>query len=96
VRFLTLRYARGATVNRGNFNSDRIEFEATVEVDTAFESPEAADARLREWVNQRVKFELGQREPKPAEPAVLPGGCKACHKPEDFHPWGGCKEFVKP
>lgn len=60
MQFKTITFSRGATINRGNFNSDRVEVAATVEV-AAGESEDAAFEKAMTWVNNRVKEEIGRK-----------------------------------
>lgn len=58
--FKSITFARGATVNRGNFNSDRVEVAAVVEIAEG-ESEDAAFDKAVQWVNQRVKEEIHRK-----------------------------------
>lgn len=55
-----ITYTRGATMNRGNFNSERIDLSITVEVDAR--DPEAVYQQAREWVTARVAQDMKRQE----------------------------------
>jgi hypothetical protein len=57
MKVTELRYSRGATVNRGNFNNEKIEVAATVALDPG-ETEDEAFARLAKWVRAKVKEEI--------------------------------------
>lgn len=57
MKFTQITFSRGATVNRGNFNNERIDVGATVEV-AAGESEEEAFDRLSKWIRAKVTEEI--------------------------------------
>lgn len=57
MKLSQITFSRGATLNRGNFNSERIDIGATVEIDPG-ESAEEAFTRLAKWVRAKVSDEI--------------------------------------
>ena len=56
VKMTQLTYSRGATVNRGNFNSDRVDISVTVEVDGG--NPDEVLASAIGWVKAKLAAEV--------------------------------------
>lgn len=56
VKMTSLTYTRGATVNRGNFNSDRIDISVVMEIED--ENPDEVYAKARDWVKAKLKADL--------------------------------------
>lgn len=56
-RITQIIYSRGASVNRGNFNNERIDTSVTVVVDEG-EDPEAVYSRARDWVLKKVQADM--------------------------------------
>ena len=59
MKIQTITYARGATINQGNFNSSRFDVSVTVELD-AEDNAAAAYDKARAWVSERIKAEVQQ------------------------------------
>lgn len=57
LHVLTMTYSRGATINCGNFNNQRVDFTATVQV-PAGSNPDAIYDRLRTYVEAKVQAEV--------------------------------------
>lgn len=53
MKIASITYARGATVNRGNFNSERLDLSVTVETDG--EDADQVYEKAKEWVKVRVQ-----------------------------------------
>jgi hypothetical protein len=56
MKFREIHYARGATINVGNFNNVRIEASATVALDPT-DDADAAYSKLRDWIEKHVAAE---------------------------------------
>jgi hypothetical protein len=56
MKFREIHYARGATINVGNFNNVRVECSASVTLDPA-DDEAAAFTKLRDWIEKRVAAE---------------------------------------
>ena len=56
VKMTQITYTRGATVNRGNFNSNRVDISVTVEVDGA--NPDEVFATAQAWVKAKLAAEI--------------------------------------
>lgn len=67
MKFTSITYARGATINRGNYNSERYDISATVEIDPG-EPEDFAYGRLAEWVRAKLARELKNGKPEDGKP----------------------------
>lgn len=57
MRYTEISYTRGATINTGNYSSQRLELSATVQVDED-ENVNDAFASLKIWVEHELKIEV--------------------------------------
>ena len=58
MNITSIRFVRSATVNLGNYENMRAEVEATVEVKDG--DHEAAYDKLRDWVEEKVRMQIGR------------------------------------
>jgi len=63
MKITDITYARGATINTGNFNSVRLDVSVTAHVDEG-EEPETVYARIRDTVNSKVAAEAAKHGAK--------------------------------
>lgn len=64
MKITEITYTRGATVNRGNFNSERFELSVTVQV-TDETTPEDAYVRASNWVTERIVAQMKAKSDAP-------------------------------
>lgn len=57
VKIKEITYSRGATVNRGNVNNERIEVSVTAQVE-GDEPPDEVFSRLRTWAKAKIAADM--------------------------------------
>jgi hypothetical protein len=63
MKIREIHYARGATINVGNFNNVKVECGASVEIDEGDDADKIFD-KLRAWVEARVADEARRYQGK--------------------------------
>lgn len=56
VKITEISYTRAATVNRGNYNNEKIEVTVTAQIDG--DAPDAVFEKLRTWAKAKIAADM--------------------------------------